>query len=188
MSRKEHVLPEGKRALQETFLSLYSKKPYEQISIKELCERSHVARTTFYFHYQNLAELKQELEDELIEGLFEVAESVADGDYTSMDFHLYVGKTLQYIAEHEEAFAAFLLDQPSYPFRARWVEGIKHHLLLQYPDIKRRKNSDVYLEGIAALVLTVYGLWLREPEKVDLTQADRDFMIILAGLGIEPKV
>ncbi|MBQ8469563.1 MAG: TetR/AcrR family transcriptional regulator [Clostridia bacterium] len=188
MSRKEQVLPDGKRALQETFLSLYSKKPYEQISIKELCEKSHVARTTFYFHYQNLAELKQALEDELIEGLLEVAESVADGDYTTMDFHLYVGKTLQYIAEHETSFTAFLLDQPSYSFRARWAEGIKRHLLLQYPDLKRRKNSDVYLEGIAALVLTVYGLCLRETEKVDLAQAGQDFMSILAGLGIEPKV
>lgn len=175
-------LPDAKRALQEMFVTLYSKKPYESISIKELCAGAHVARTTFYFHYQNLSELKQDIEDGLIDGLLHIADDVAGGDYTSMDFHEFVARTLEYIDAHRAFIKAFLVDQPSYPFRTRWTEEIKLHLLLQYPQLNRKDNKELYLEGVASLILTAYSLWLEKPDQIDLSRADRELTQILDAL------
>lgn len=188
MPQKDRQTADARLALQEAFVELYQKKPYETISIKELCEKAHVARTTFYFHYQNLAELKQGLEDLLIEELLNVADSVSHGDYTSMDFHAFVEQTLTCISENKEYIRAFLVDQPSYSFRTRWIGEIKAHLLLQYPHLKHRKNSELYLEGLATLILTAYALWLQKPDEIDLSQADRDFEGILKGLGLDKKL
>lgn len=188
MSQANKTMPDAKRALQEVFVDLYRKKPYEEISIKELCTGAHVARTTFYFHYQNLAELKEDIEDNLIDGLLHVADNVSGGDYTSMDFHEFVEDTLAYIADNRKYIQAFLVDQPSYSFRRRWIEEIENHLLLQYPHLKSRKNSALYLEGMATLILTVYSLWLQNPDTVDLSQADKDLEGIIKGLGLDRKV
>lgn len=43
-----------KAAIHDAFLKLYRSKPYEKISVKELCATAHVARTTFYSYYDNL--------------------------------------------------------------------------------------------------------------------------------------
>lgn len=188
MSQASKTMPDAKRALQEVFVDLYRKKPYEEISIKELCGAAHVARTTFYFHYQNLAELKEDIEDGLIDGLLHIADDVSKGDFAAMDFHEFVGKTLQYVDENRTFIKAFLVDQPSYSFRRRWIEEIENHLLLQYPHLKSRKNSALYLEGMATLILTVYSLWLQNPDTVDLSQADKDLEGIIKGLGLDRKV
>ncbi len=58
-----------KQAIHTAFISLYRKHSFNQISVKELCIQTPVARTTFYSYYNNLAELKDEIEDELIEGI-----------------------------------------------------------------------------------------------------------------------
>lgn len=184
MSYSEKNLPDAKRALRESFLETYAKKPYEQISIKELCEKAHVARTTFYFHYQNIAELKQELEDDLIDGLLHVADEAAGGDFEAMDFRQYVGNTLSYIQENREPIVTFLVRQPSYDFRSRWAREIEQHFQMQHPALKQRENGDLILHGLGAMILSVYEYWLLHPDRVDLSRADEDLMGILKGLGL----
>ncbi len=58
-----------KQAIHAAFFTLYGKRSFTQMTVKELCIQTPVARTTFYSYYNNLTELKAELEDELI-GVF----------------------------------------------------------------------------------------------------------------------
>ena len=62
-----------KQAIHAAFISLYHKHYFNQISVKELCVQTPVVRTTFYSYYNNLVELKDEIEDELIGGILEIA-------------------------------------------------------------------------------------------------------------------
>ena len=41
-------------------LSLLEKKPFEYVTISELCEEAGVNRSTFYLHYENTADLLKE--------------------------------------------------------------------------------------------------------------------------------
>ncbi len=42
-----------KQAIHTAFISLYRKHSFNQISVKELCIQTPVARTTFYSYYNN---------------------------------------------------------------------------------------------------------------------------------------
>ena len=44
----------------KALLSLLEKKPFEYITIREICETAEVNRSTFYLHYENTSDLLKE--------------------------------------------------------------------------------------------------------------------------------
>ncbi|MCD7951157.1 MAG: TetR/AcrR family transcriptional regulator [Erysipelotrichaceae bacterium] len=44
---------QSKEKIIQSFISLLKNKPYDQITITEICQKAHVSRQTFYSHYQN---------------------------------------------------------------------------------------------------------------------------------------
>ena len=55
--------------IRRAFTELLRKKPIQDISVKELCERAGINRGTFYIHYKDVYDLLSSLEDELADGL-----------------------------------------------------------------------------------------------------------------------
>lgn len=43
--------------MNQAFLLLLDQKPYEYITVKEVCEKAGVNRSTFYLHYESMADL-----------------------------------------------------------------------------------------------------------------------------------
>jgi len=52
--------------LQESLLELMVQKPISKITIKELCEKADVNRTTFYAHYQDQYDLLRNIENDTL--------------------------------------------------------------------------------------------------------------------------
>lgn len=46
--------------MDKAFLQLLEKKDFEYISVKEICEKAGVNRSTFYLHYDNISDLLSE--------------------------------------------------------------------------------------------------------------------------------
>ena len=60
-----------KTAIHNTFLELRSKKPLEKITIKELCEKAQINKSTFYSHYKDIYDLSDQLETEVVTSVIE---------------------------------------------------------------------------------------------------------------------
>ena len=58
--------PTGKRRIKEAFWQLYQERPIEDIGIKEIVALAGCNRTTFYYHYKNIHELLDDIENECI--------------------------------------------------------------------------------------------------------------------------
>lgn len=58
--------PPGKRRIKEAFWELYPARPIEDIGIKEIVALAGCNRTTFYYHYKNIHELLEDIEQECI--------------------------------------------------------------------------------------------------------------------------
>ena len=48
------------RLMDEALLDLLQKKDYEFITVKEVCEKAGVNRSTFYLHYEGMDDLLKE--------------------------------------------------------------------------------------------------------------------------------
>ena len=53
------------------FIELRSHKELERITIKELCEKAQINKSTFYAHYQDIYHLSDTLETEVVVSIME---------------------------------------------------------------------------------------------------------------------
>ena len=56
-----------RRALRDALIELLADKPLARITVRELCERADVNRSTFYAHYPDLDSLLRDIEEDTID-------------------------------------------------------------------------------------------------------------------------
>ena len=54
-------------SIEQAFLDLRRQKPLEKITVKELCQRAAIHKSTFYGHYEDLYALSDALETQVVE-------------------------------------------------------------------------------------------------------------------------
>jgi len=64
-----------KRLLHESLLELLESKPVDEVSVKELCEKAEINRSTFYAHYGCVRDIVREIEDEVIDDICRLSAS-----------------------------------------------------------------------------------------------------------------
>ncbi len=67
MRDSDHRVRVTKLLIRKAFTQLLMSKPIQSISIKELCREAGINRGTFYAHYSDIYQLRQQMEDEMLE-------------------------------------------------------------------------------------------------------------------------
>ena len=71
----------SKRVIKESLLELLQEKPLNKITVKELCDRADVNRSTFYAYYTDIYELHRKMVKEFFAGRgFTLVEEDGDGN------------------------------------------------------------------------------------------------------------
>ncbi len=60
-----------RRSIINAFCELRTHQPLEKITVKELCEKAEINKSTFYKHYTDIFDLSSKLETETIEQILE---------------------------------------------------------------------------------------------------------------------
>ena len=97
----------SRRILKDALLEILSYKRSYDISVKELCDKAGINRSTFYRHYNNIADVLEEIENDLIAMITDVnTASVNDPDNSWS----YIYNTLSFLETHHEYDPLFLTD------------------------------------------------------------------------------
>ncbi len=72
--RKERT----KRSIYNAFIELRSKKPLEKLTVKELCEKAEINKSTFYVYYNDVYDLSEVIEDEIVTSVIKSIERPRD--------------------------------------------------------------------------------------------------------------
>ena len=84
-----------KQLIKETFISLIDQKPLTQITVKMIVEECGINRNSFYYHYQDLPTLIEEM-------IREEADEIINHIYNSVNrdiFEQYLWKVCDHIVE-----------------------------------------------------------------------------------------
>ena len=65
---KDKRVTKTKKNLKNTFINLILCKPFDKITIKELCDASDTSRITFYAHYKDKYDLIEDISKDMVEG------------------------------------------------------------------------------------------------------------------------
>ncbi len=147
-------------------ISLLKKKPFEYITISELCNEAGVNRSTFYLHYENIGDLLNETAKYLIDDFvsyftaeknsFNFDFSTRERDQLNFISDKYLIPYLTYIKDNKEVFVTLMSNGKSLGFDKtykRMFEHIFNPILerFNYPVENRKYVMMYYLNGITAI-------------------------------------
>lgn len=68
-----------KKAIQDVFCEMIKEKTLNEITVKELCARADINKSTFYLHYKDIYDLADSIQNLLIQGVCAI---IDEYDYT----------------------------------------------------------------------------------------------------------
>lgn len=158
--------------MDEALIALLEKKDLEYITVKEICHQAGVNRSTFYLHYESIAELLDETMEMINQrflSYFPQEEDAVLGDMEHRELNDLVFVTqeyllpyLRFIQDNKKVYRAAFRNPSSMQANARY--GVLKQRILdpilerfEIPAARRPYYIAYYVEGIAAIVKE----WLR---------------------------
>ena len=157
----------------KALLSLLEKKPFEYVTISELCEEAGVNRSTFYLHYENTADLLKEATSYVLDNfasyfsvdMESLASKYENCDLQELNFinEKYLHPYLSFIKENQRLFAVVLSQPEAFDSKIvfqRMFDHIFSPILdrFRYPKDEQHYVIMFYLNGITAIITE----WLKE--------------------------
>lgn len=142
-----------KRMFHESFCELLQEMPKERITVKALCERAELNRSTFYLHYETLDDLICELEQAWIDEHFRNLGYVGENDVTTA----FILRLLTRIKENS-ALSRRLLDDPH--FVALYSQSMRAYFLRTIKSPASPTESDYANVFVLSGGLAVAKMWL----------------------------
>ena len=156
----------------KALLSLLEKKPFEYVTVSEICREAGVNRSTFYLHYESTRELLNETTQYVLNDFVayfsaeekKIAEKFREADLRELVFinNRYLHPYLTYVRDHQRLFLAAMAQPVAFQFDAayrRLFDGVFDPILdrFHYPAAERAYMMAFYLNGINAVVME----WIR---------------------------
>ena len=157
----------------KALLALLDKKPFEYITISEICEEAGVNRSTFYLHYENIGDLLEETLGYVLDtfaSYFSIDTENIGSKYTNCDLQelnfinkKYLIPYLSFIKENQRVFSAVLSHPTTFDSNAifqRLFDNIFNPILDRfcYPRDEQHYVMMFYLNGITAIITE----WLKD--------------------------
>ncbi|MFQ9587794.1 MAG: TetR/AcrR family transcriptional regulator [Mediterraneibacter gnavus] len=141
--------------IQRVFLELLKEKPIAKITVKEICERAEINRSTFYKHYQDVYDLMKKLENEAIEEFEKLLDSYAQNEIIPALVTL-----LNSLQEHREFLAPLIANSSKDDFIKRLTAACSEYALSHltpekdYTSNPKQAAVYAYLAGGTAGIIT----------------------------------
>ena len=157
----------------EALLALLERKPFEYITVSEVCKQAGVNRSTFYLHYENTRDLLEETTTHMLEQFVsyfpqdtrDIAHRFRDCDLQELNFisEAYLHPYLSYMKENRRVFAAVLSQTAAFDTNSIFQRLFDHILdpilaRFHYPENDRRYTILFYLNGLTAVIAE----WLKD--------------------------
>ncbi len=173
-------------------INLLKKKPFEYITVSEVCKEAHVNRSTFYLHYETLADLLAETTGYILNEF--LSYFLKNGNIPTVDIKnskleelificdKFLAPYLSFIKDNKSIFSTALLNYKALGFidtYKRLFENIFNPILerFDYPSEYRQYVMMYYLNGITAITLE----WLKEDCKMPIEEVSKIITICIYG-------
>lgn len=171
MNKRPEVTEITKHNLRYAFWKLYTQKPIEKISVKEITNLAGYNRGTFYLYYKDTYDILFQIESQLLKDIDTLITSwLSQDDFSDLINHM---EGLVSMAQKYSSYITVLLsDQGDPVFVTKLKELIRpliSHWILKdeiYSDQEKELLSQFYLSGLLSMI----SQWLSSPQNMDINQ------------------
>lgn len=152
----------------KALLAMLEKKPFEYITISEICEKAGVNRSTFYLHYENTSDLLKEATKHILDSFLSyfsadtknIVYRFAECDLQELVFVTpeYISPYLNFIKDNRQVFRTCIQQLGTMDFEGtykRMFIYIFNPILsrFHFPEKEHAYVMKFYLSGITAIVM-----------------------------------
>ncbi|WP_078543622.1 TetR/AcrR family transcriptional regulator [Litchfieldia alkalitelluris] len=147
--------------LKESLMELLKEKPISSITVKEICERADINRSTFYSHYSDQFALLSQIEEEFLSDMNETLNSYnfqKDEEALQMTERL-----LEYVAANKDVCEVLLGEHADATFQKRVMTFAHNYVvknLIRSNDIEPDISEYVSLFAISGSIYVIQH-WLK---------------------------
>lgn len=145
-----------KHLIRTALVELMEEKMLERITIKELCERADVNRSTFYLHYSDQRNVLNDIKETVCAKTVEMFSETGFDDPES-----FAEQFLCYVRDNDRVFRALIMNDEGDSFRYTLMEVLKP-MMLQYLSGNSDSQTDAF--GLAYMMagsLSVIIEWMK---------------------------
>lgn len=170
MGKYANASQKTRTKLRETFWQLYLEKPIEKISVREIVEKAHYNRSTFYEYYSDIYAVLEEIEEALFDALFH------DKNQLILDSQLSFDELIYDFAQNYKRYQKYLevlLGEHGDPF---FLDKTKEHLksllrpLVILADFIVPDNREYFLEYFTNGLIGMVMYWQKHDSKLPIEE------------------
>jgi AcrR family transcriptional regulator len=146
--------------LKQSLLGLLKEKSFSSVTVKEICERADINRSTFYAHYQDQYELMERIENEIIEDMTEYLNSY--NLQVKEDSIRMTERLISYFAEKNEEIEILLNRSDESSFERKVKEVAQQVIMKEWKEYHQMKTaySSYISEFIISGTVQMMKRWL----------------------------
>ena len=158
-----------KRNLRQSLIELMKTKPFEKITIREICDYADVNRNTFYYHY----DCTQALLDEILSTLLDEIKDAVDG-ITNISEGIW--KLCAVYQKNGELMRILLVEHTNISFCQKLVKVSTPFADIAVSDFNK-DISDAKKEMISNYIafgtLAIFYTWLKQDKEMEIDEVCR---------------
>jgi AcrR family transcriptional regulator len=177
-----------RKTLADSLIELMKDKPVTKITIRELCERADINRTTFYAHYRDQYDLLRQIEEETL-GYIEGMLNKYDSKRSKREVLEMVEEILEFIAGNSSSLQILLSENGDIQFQKKLFRYfiLKEQVMRYFPQKSIREETKEYwsvyiINGAVGLVQH----WLKDNMSVPVPELAR-ILMFLSWRGEDPR-
>lgn len=170
MANKEYsCVKKTKKAFADSFVELSKNKQLNKITVKEVCEKAELSRNAFYFHYKDINDLVDDIENGVIAELGKIID-----DLEKIPFPKNIYSTIDAFVDLFEAkkdTVSMLMDKSfSTSFTQRissMFSEFNYKYFRQYNDESSKNSFEFFYLYLSGGLYYVIRHWLDNQDKMD---------------------
>lgn len=171
MKKRQDITVQTQKNLREAFWTLYTQKPIEKITVKEVTDAAGYNRGTFYLYYKDIYDILHTIEQEILDTIGRFANQWMD-ESIAFEWPIYVGQLLEWsqvyaayisvlLSEHGDPAFAHRLKQILRPLIQHWMITTDH-----LPETELEILTEFHLAG----TLSALSTWLSQKKPMSFEQ------------------
>lgn len=180
MRKQPAVTEQTKANLRQAFWSLYTEKPLERITIREITDRAGYNRATFYLYYRDVYDIFAQIEEKILDDVRSLVQEGILRD-ESLDLSHHMGRII-WLAQRYEAYMPQLMGPHGDPAFAQRIKEILGPLPDRFilpadglDDQQRAIMREFYLSGLLASITA----WMERPDRMPI---ERFVQLVVASI------
>jgi len=146
-------------ALRQALLRLLAEKPFDQITVRDICARADVHYATFFRHHAGKEALLDDIAAEQIDILVDLTLPIQ----RASGHDVAIRKLFAYVADHRALWSALLNGGASAAMRNEWLARAQD-VAANHHGVHGWLPEDLGTTSSIALIFETVTWWLRQPE------------------------